>query len=319
MPLLADEDETVAAAYGVLARAALVRRSIFVIDEEGVVRYRHVALLGLSYQDVEDLEAVARAGARRGAGLTPRPAIAAAPSSRSRPAPGAARRRARGGAADRPLPRDHRDPALRRPRLQGAGARGPPADHLRRPRPRRVRSRPAGRGLWIPASWSATWTRWSPPRWAEARFVLAGHSMGAHTAVAYALAHPERLAGLVVIGPVYTGFVDAEALAYWDGLADGLERGGVDGFVEAYRPAGLDPAWRETVLRFTRERMLLHRHPEAVPGAARGAALAAVRVARGARVPRRAGAGRRQPRRRRSRPSLRGRRGLRGAAARARA
>ena len=36
----------------------------------------------------------------------------------------------------------------------------------------------------------------------EARFVLAGHSMGAHTAVAYALAHPERVAGLVVIGPV---------------------------------------------------------------------------------------------------------------------
>ena len=34
---------------------------------------------------------------------------------------------------------------------------------------------------------------------------LAGHSMGAHTAVAYALRHPERLAGLVVIGPVYDG------------------------------------------------------------------------------------------------------------------
>ena len=89
--------------------------------------------------------------------------------------------------------------------------------------------------------------------------------MGAHTAVAYALAHPERLAGLVVIGPVYMGSVDEEALAYWDRLADGLERGGVDGFMEAY-DRGLDPAWRDTVLRFTRERMLRHRHPEAVAG-----------------------------------------------------
>src|SRR5215471_17348717 len=36
----------------------------------------------------------------------------------------------------------------------------------------------------------------------EGRFLLGGHSMGAHTAVAYALRHPERLAGLVLVGPV---------------------------------------------------------------------------------------------------------------------
>lgn len=98
--------------------------------------------------------------------------------------------------------------------------------------------------------------------------VLAGHSMGAHTAVAFALGHPERLAGLVVIGPAYMGFVDEEALAGWDRLADGLERGGVEGFMEAY-DRGLEPAWRETVLRFTRQRMLEHRHPEAVARALR--------------------------------------------------
>jgi 3-oxoadipate enol-lactonase len=100
------------------------------------------------------------------------------------------------------------------------------------------------------------------------RLVLVGHSMGAHTALAYALAHGERLAGLVVIGPVYMGFVDEEALAGWDRLADGLERGGVEGFMEAYA-RGLDPAWRETVLRFTRRRMLEHRHPDAVAQALR--------------------------------------------------
>ncbi len=102
----------------------------------------------------------------------------------------------------------------------------------------------------------------------DRRFVLGGHSMGAHTAVSYAIENADRLAGLVVIGPAYMGFVDDEALAGWDRLADGLERGGVDGFMEAY-DHGLDPAWRETVLRFTRERMTEHRHPEAVARALR--------------------------------------------------
>lgn len=99
----------------------------------------------------------------------------------------------------------------------------------------------------------------------EGPFVLAGHSMGSHTAVAYALRHPERVAGMVVIGPVYGGSTSEETLAYWDGLSAALEGGGVDGFVDYIdRNQGIDPAWRETVLRFTRARMLLHRHPEAL-------------------------------------------------------
>lgn len=102
----------------------------------------------------------------------------------------------------------------------------------------------------------------------DGRFILGGHSMGAHTAVAYALEHGERLAGLVAIGPVYAGFVDPEGLASWDRLADGLERGGVDGFMEAF-DRGLDPAWRDTVLRFTRERISAHKHPEALARALR--------------------------------------------------
>jgi pimeloyl-ACP methyl ester carboxylesterase len=104
----------------------------------------------------------------------------------------------------------------------------------------------------------------------EERFVLAGHSMGAHTAVAYALAHPQRLAGLVVIGPVYLGSVPPSFLRYWDGLAAALETGGVDGFVDYIdRNQETDPAWRESVLGFTRARMLLHRHPEALVAALR--------------------------------------------------
>jgi pimeloyl-ACP methyl ester carboxylesterase len=104
----------------------------------------------------------------------------------------------------------------------------------------------------------------------QGRFLLAGHSMGAHTAIAYALRNPDRLAGLVAIGPAYDGTISAESLEYWDGLAAALEEDGIDGFV-AYidRVQAIDPAWRDSVLRFTRERLLRHRHLEAIVTALR--------------------------------------------------
>jgi 3-oxoadipate enol-lactonase len=93
--------------------------------------------------------------------------------------------------------------------------------------------------------------------------------MGAHTLTAYALDAPDRVAGVVAIGPVFLGAAAAEeTLAYWDRLAAGLEQGGVEGFIAAY-DHDLEPAWRETILRITRERLALHRHPEAVARALR--------------------------------------------------
>ena len=62
VPLLADEDKAVARAYGVLA-GSMVRRAIFVVDEEGTIRHRKVTLVGLSFETVDDLErAVASLG-----------------------------------------------------------------------------------------------------------------------------------------------------------------------------------------------------------------------------------------------------------------
>jgi thioredoxin-dependent peroxiredoxin len=55
VPLLADEDKSVAKAYGVLA-GPMVRRAIFIVDEEGIVRHRKVTLAGLTYETVDDLE-----------------------------------------------------------------------------------------------------------------------------------------------------------------------------------------------------------------------------------------------------------------------
>ncbi len=105
----------------------------------------------------------------------------------------------------------------------------------------------------------------------DASPVLVGHSMGCHTAAAYALEHAGEVAALVLEGPVTLGLpASEETLTYWDSLANGLEGGGLEGFMEAYE-AGLDtdPAWTETALRITRERMQLHRHPEALAQALR--------------------------------------------------
>jgi pimeloyl-ACP methyl ester carboxylesterase len=103
------------------------------------------------------------------------------------------------------------------------------------------------------------------------RAVLAGASMGAHTALWLALAAPERCAGLVVITPGYDPAEqdDPSRLARWDALADGLEHDGIDGFVAAYGRPAVGEAWQETVIRVIRQRLALHEHPGAVADALR--------------------------------------------------
>jgi pimeloyl-ACP methyl ester carboxylesterase len=103
------------------------------------------------------------------------------------------------------------------------------------------------------------------------RAVLAGASMGAHTALWLVLHAPERVAGLVVITPAYepAGGDEAARLARWDALADGLERGGVEGFMRAYGRPAVPEAWQETVVKVIRQRLAAHEHPEAVADALR--------------------------------------------------
>jgi peroxiredoxin Q/BCP len=57
VPLLADTDKKVAKAYGAFSPRLGTKRAVIVIDEQGVVRYRHDHLLGLDYQSVDDLKA----------------------------------------------------------------------------------------------------------------------------------------------------------------------------------------------------------------------------------------------------------------------
>jgi peroxiredoxin Q/BCP len=59
-PLLSDPDKAVAEAYGTVGPLGFPRRSVFVINADGVITYAHRAIAGLTYRPVSELiEAVA--------------------------------------------------------------------------------------------------------------------------------------------------------------------------------------------------------------------------------------------------------------------
>lgn len=101
------------------------------------------------------------------------------------------------------------------------------------------------------------------------RALLAGASMGAHTALRFALARPERVAALALITPAFEPdrLSTTSELGRWDALAAGLREGGVEGFVRAYDLQAVPEAWRATVETVLRQRLLAHEHPQAVADA----------------------------------------------------
>jgi pimeloyl-ACP methyl ester carboxylesterase len=103
------------------------------------------------------------------------------------------------------------------------------------------------------------------------RVVLAGASMGAATTLAFALEQPDRVAGLVQITPAHLGFpqTDVRELARWDALADGLEHGGAEGFLQVYGEPPVELRFRKLILEAIRQRLVRHVHPEAVADAIR--------------------------------------------------
>lgn len=101
------------------------------------------------------------------------------------------------------------------------------------------------------------------------RAVLAGASMGAQTALRFALDHPQRVTALGLITPAFDPNAPAAPDAYlgWDRLARGLREGGVEGFVAAYDLDPIPARWRETVTTVLRQRLCAHDHPLAVADA----------------------------------------------------
>jgi pimeloyl-ACP methyl ester carboxylesterase len=103
------------------------------------------------------------------------------------------------------------------------------------------------------------------------RAVLVGASMGAATVMSWTLANPDRVSALVQITPAYVGGAetDPRRLSYYDALADGLERNGVEGFMSAYGDPPVEQRFKGIVLEAIRQRIARHHHPEAVAAALR--------------------------------------------------
>jgi pimeloyl-ACP methyl ester carboxylesterase len=98
---------------------------------------------------------------------------------------------------------------------------------------------------------------------------IAGVSMGAHTAIHFALHHPDRVLALGLITPAFDPGAPLQPDPYvgWDRLAQGFREGGVEGFVSAYDLASIPANWRDIVEKALRQRLSMHDHPLAVADA----------------------------------------------------
>lgn len=102
-----------------------------------------------------------------------------------------------------------------------------------------------------------------------ARAAVVGVSMGSATALALALAHPDRVAALVVVTPAHRGRPSPDP-ERWDRLAAALEGGGPEGFLAALEPLEEAERFRATIRTVVVQRLARHRHPRAVADALRG-------------------------------------------------
>jgi pimeloyl-ACP methyl ester carboxylesterase len=100
------------------------------------------------------------------------------------------------------------------------------------------------------------------------RVSLVGQSMGSATAINLTLRYPDLIEALVIVTPAHRG-APSPNLAHWDALAEGLEQGGVDGFLAAYGAPKVPANMIETVRVVMRQRLERHRYPDAVAAALR--------------------------------------------------
>ncbi len=60
-PLLADTEKAAARAYGILGPVGFYKRSVFVVDRGGIIRYAHRAAAGLTFRRTDELVSAVRA------------------------------------------------------------------------------------------------------------------------------------------------------------------------------------------------------------------------------------------------------------------
>lgn len=65
-PLLADVGKSVGEAYGILGPLGFYRRSVFVVDPAGIVRFAHRSLVGATFKRTDELIAAVQAAVATG-------------------------------------------------------------------------------------------------------------------------------------------------------------------------------------------------------------------------------------------------------------
>jgi peroxiredoxin Q/BCP len=63
--LLSDEDKAVGQAYGIIGPTGFYRRSVFVVDPKGIIRYSHRAVGAMTFKPSEELIAAVQANSRQ--------------------------------------------------------------------------------------------------------------------------------------------------------------------------------------------------------------------------------------------------------------
>ena len=106
------------------------------------------------------------------------------------------------------------------------------------------------------------------------RAAVIGMSMGAAVGAALALSHPHRVRALVAITPAHLGTPTRDP-DRWARLAEGLETGGPEGFVQAYGDPGVDQKSLDLIRTVMRQRMARHENPVAVAHALRATPMGA--------------------------------------------
>jgi len=57
-PMLADVDKEVGRSYGIVGSLGFYRRSVFIVDAEGMLAYAHRAMVGATYRSTDELATV---------------------------------------------------------------------------------------------------------------------------------------------------------------------------------------------------------------------------------------------------------------------
>jgi peroxiredoxin Q/BCP len=64
-PLLSDADKSVGQAYGIIGPTGFYRRSVFVVDADGIIRYSHRAVGAMTFKPSEELIAAVQSNSRQ--------------------------------------------------------------------------------------------------------------------------------------------------------------------------------------------------------------------------------------------------------------